>query len=478
MVDIYALRELQQSVEALRKAGRFHECISLGEHLLTNTSSVYDDESLFVVHHNLALASYYIGNIYQAFSHIIQYDELCSKKGNERHKMKANMLNFYLYDFLENYEQAKVVVKEAIHIADEIGDVQYASEAYTQLAHILNTEEHYSEAEHYAKIGLKYAKLLPVKEQLFFKYNAYYELINAYVGVEKFEYAKFYIQDLIDHDFQQLNIREQVRAYKAIGHYYYAEKDIDNSYESYMCAKERATQYGDLYLLKSINEELLLISEQRGDFRACYYIQKDYIEILNELNKKDLTQVALQLDTKRSFAEVEKRAATDPLTGIFNRLHLEKTATEWLWQSSQLQENVTCIVFDVDHFKMVNDCYGHLIGDAVLKSIAEACQQVLNQHKTLIARYGGDEFVLLLYNFSQQDALKMAEQLLHVIRTLTFETDNEMISITTSMGIADNRFGEITTFAQLFKEADDYLYKAKENGRNQIAAAFSQLPTI
>lgn len=133
------------------------------------------------------------------------------------------------------------------------------------------------------------------------------------------------------------------------------------------------------------------------------------------------------------------------------------------------RECIACIVFDIDNFKGINDRYGHLIGDEVIKKISIACSGIIRD-EDLIARYGGDEFVIILRGSSLEDGKEIAERVRNELRMLNTIIDGRSIPIKASIGVADNLNGEITSFSDLFQLADINLYKAKENGKDQIYA--------
>lgn len=125
---------------------------------------------------------------------------------------------------------------------------------------------------------------------------------------------------------------------------------------------------------------------------------------------------------------------------------------------------------DVDHFKKVNDEWGHPAGDMILKNIA----QIFTRNKResdLFARYGGEEFVFLLPEMSKADAIKSAERLRKAVESYKFSIDDKMIPITISLGVSSYRGKDIPTIETMIAAADKALYFAKEHGRNQVASA-------
>jgi len=171
----------------------------------------------------------------------------------------------------------------------------------------------------------------------------------------------------------------------------------------------------------------------------------------------------------REHLEVQRqKALIDPLTGLPNRAawseRLDHEVNAWHQQGNSL----SLAMLDLDHFKRINDGYGHLAGDKVLKIIANVLRKRLRS-SDFIARFGGEEFVLLMPNSSLTDALAAGEVLRAAIEACPFHFKGEPVTITVSMGVAQFLPGERSDLA--LKRADAALYRAKAAGRNQVQAA-------
>ena len=171
----------------------------------------------------------------------------------------------------------------------------------------------------------------------------------------------------------------------------------------------------------------------------------------------------------REHLEVQRqKALIDPLTGLPNRAawseRLEHEVNAW----HQRGNSLSLAMLDLDHFKRINDGYGHLAGDKVLKIIATVLRKRLRPND-FIARFGGEEFVLLMPNSSLADALAVGETLRAAIEACPFHFKGEPVTITVSMGMAQFQPGERSDLA--LKRADEALYRAKAAGRNQVQAA-------
>ena len=171
---------------------------------------------------------------------------------------------------------------------------------------------------------------------------------------------------------------------------------------------------------------------------------------------------------KRTMDELEEKSSRDPLTKLYNRGYLFETGERWFDRYRRSGDAFGAILFDIDHFKRVNDTYGHPFGDYVLKEMARICSAELREADVL-GRYGGEEFCLLLPNTSREGALAKAEYLRKRIAGHTFRSGDVRMSITASFGVVscDSRLQD-EEFTGLIKRADDNLYRAKESGRNCV----------
>lgn len=158
---------------------------------------------------------------------------------------------------------------------------------------------------------------------------------------------------------------------------------------------------------------------------------------------------------------LEKQNRTDPLTDIYNRTYFNEKLAEEIDIANRYKSSLCVVIFDIDHFKYVNDNFGHLAGDAVLKDFAGLVQQNIRRTDTF-ARWGGEEFIILAPGITTDNALTLAEKLRQIIEQHTFSVDRK---ITASFGISGyitDEDGETT-----LQRADDALYSAKQNGRNR-----------
>lgn len=161
------------------------------------------------------------------------------------------------------------------------------------------------------------------------------------------------------------------------------------------------------------------------------------------------------------------QATIDPLTAIYNRRVFDELAQNEVSRARREDRPLSIVLIDVDHFKQVNDQYGHQVGDKLLKEFSARLKGCLRQYD-ILARYGGEEFVLLLPDTNAETAILIAEKLRFSIFTPIFNFGNEhMIDVTASFGVATHK-GEHINWQQLMSLADQALYHAKDSGRNCV----------
>lgn len=177
------------------------------------------------------------------------------------------------------------------------------------------------------------------------------------------------------------------------------------------------------------------------------------------------SHMAVSLANARMVCRLEEQATTDGLTGLLNKRALLDTAEKKLQAARRFGRRVSVLVADIDHFKRVNDTYGHDVGDVVIKELADIHDR--NRRNTdSVARFGGEEFVTICEETDSEGALLLAERIRNELSGTKFHANGETLSCTCSVGIATfPEAGE--TWNELFKAADTALYESKHNGRDQ-----------
>lgn len=200
-------------------------------------------------------------------------------------------------------------------------------------------------------------------------------------------------------------------------------------------------------------------------FRKRHVFTKE--EILN--GEQVSSQVALAVAKARLYTQVQRMSITDELTGLYNRRGIFEKGREVLNYAQANAAPLSLIWLDIDHFKQVNDVYGHHIGDQVVRGIADRCRKSMRE-RDLVGRYGGeggDELIILLPDTEIKEARQVAERLRQLIAEEPVITEQACISVTVSLGIAQMAQQNMD-FDALLHMADSAMYSAKSSGRNRI----------
>lgn len=186
-----------------------------------------------------------------------------------------------------------------------------------------------------------------------------------------------------------------------------------------------------------------------------------------DLLTKVSTQLGLVIDRILLNEETKAMATTDPLTGLYNRSVFKKELTKEIMKASRFGVPLSLLVADLDHFKNINDTYGHLAGDETLRQIAVMIGESIRK-VDIACRYGGEEFTIILPMTDAQDALAIAERLRQNVEQSKIRFENLSIQITISIGVAVYQGESADDF---FKKADEAAYQSKTRGRNRVSIA-------
>lgn len=202
-----------------------------------------------------------------------------------------------------------------------------------------------------------------------------------------------------------------------------------------------------------------------GVMTIAYGAPRDFSQ--NELRVLKLlaAQAAIAIENARLYSQVQQLAVTDSLVDLYNRRGLLEMGERELNRARRLERPLSAILFDIDHFKQVNDTYGHAVGDLILKAVAERCYQHIRL-VDILARYGGEEFVVLLPDTDLAAARRIAERLREATEQMVTTVDGITITVTLSLGVAELT-PDIIDLAALIERADQAQYRAKQAGRNR-----------
>lgn len=186
----------------------------------------------------------------------------------------------------------------------------------------------------------------------------------------------------------------------------------------------------------------------------------------------DVTQAAMiSYEREAALAALSESSRRDGLTGVFNRHHLEERLSEAFDQWTRSDDDFSLLMIDLDHFKQINDEFGHLVGDAVLRIAAGRIGELLPQ-AAIFGRYGGEEFAVVLPSTLLDEAMSIAEDICRAVTLAPVQCGDSTVNISVSIGAAQTT-PAIKQYEMLIKQADGALYLAKSRGRNRAISSLS-----
>lgn len=212
---------------------------------------------------------------------------------------------------------------------------------------------------------------------------------------------------------------------------------------------------------------LLVATEKIGLLRLIRFSREVFNDYQSRVLAMISTSLSLAIRNAEIHQEVQELASKDELTSLLNRRAFLNVVDREFKRTARYETSLALILIDIDNFKEINDGYGHLVGDQVLREVSQLIIKSVRDVDT-VARYGGDELVVVLPKTNLQEAMIAAQRIRKRIRTAIFNCGDQPARVTISMGIAQCPASLIKTPEDLFRLADQALYAAKKKGRNRI----------
>ena len=255
------------------------------------------------------------------------------------------------------------------------------------------------------------------------------------------------------------------------------EQDLSASVEFALFKEEDRALANALAMVEQLDEVSHGVKSLSSAYRRAVAEQKRLVRVSDRV-QAELREVNSRLEkeieqNERLMEELRLAATTDFLTGAVSRRHFVELGRQELRRCALGGKAFSAIVVDIDHFKTVNDRFGHAAGDAALVAFVEAVKRELRSG-AVIGRLGGEEFSLFLEGAAVQDAAPVVERLRAAIERLRIDVEDQQVTITASFGIADLRETDLECpdpLEKLLQRADEALYRAKSTGRNRVEVA-------
>lgn len=247
---------------------------------------------------------------------------------------------------------------------------------------------------------------------------------------------------------------------------------------AYLCYSKRAILIFALSIVVPLLSNLLIRGENLFNwyallmltfFSASYFSAMKLNGLVDESLKFKFENIALSENLQNANIELQKLSDTDPLTGVLNRRAFERSFALDLRKVRRNKRPLTLLIIDIDHFKKINDTWGHVVGDEVIRVVAQSIVVSLLRPGDTLARFGGEEFVVSMPDTGLGGATQVAERIRKHIQSIDFSMvlDENTTQLTVSVGVHCQLIDDATTAEDMLVKADKALYQAKNNGRNQ-----------
>ena len=453
---------LLKEVETLMVKLQLEECLQKLQVLMNDYELLGEYDLLLKCHVYSAICQYNLGNVKMAFSIVNNYEQLCTEYNRPINKVDYYPLLGLQYMYKKDFEKAihyyelaatsalkeqqyRLFVtskKHVTHVATLIGDYRLALQAVEEAKEILPLLD---------EDDINQIEILIVQIKLFLEMD---ETENAYACILHAEQHPLLKIDDVSYSLyceNYANYLFKVKDY--LGAYEYANKGL-----SLLQGTAQFVSEHDLY------ELLIKICTYIEDKTYLINVYERYVESLKQTRDQSFSSELV----KRDFEDLKKLTEIDNLTGVYNRKYLIERTSEWLNVAPMNKESIICGVFDVDHFKQINDCFGHLTGDQLLKELSAKCNELLSPESMFLARYGGDEFVIIHRCVDVVEGLSKIRTIYDQLNELIIDLNGQKFDLSISMGISYSDLGEFVLFEQLFEKADEALYRSKQDGRKLL----------
>lgn len=366
------------------------------------------------------------------------------------------------------YESAVDSLLEMVPLAEQLDHINLLIEISNNLCHSYLSLGDYDSALQYAEQSVKYLN----KHKRMYRFpspmtlSVQTNLANIYLHYNRLDEVEELIRVMSETNKKKQNRRQQINLKIIIAKYFAKKGEFTVAMKMLEKLQKKLIDTEDLALLKEVQKSLVQYSKEMNNPQLIIHKQQMLLKTLLLQHNKNILQQVMHMEYTTRKTEVFDRTNRDALTNLYNRRYMEVQSQQIL-ESIPNERFVTYLVFDIDYFKHVNDQHGHIVGDEVLKIIANEIQFFLKETRAIFSRYGGDEFVVFLEAQSTEALVELTKRFHEFTRNLHFEVNHLLYPISISIGMSMKRKNEVDHLEALFHEADQALYESKNNGRNR-----------
>jgi diguanylate cyclase (GGDEF)-like protein len=462
----------------------------LGEHALalvdfleaqkfyeTSGAPIESEQNLF----NIAVAYRRLGEEAQARVYL---DKLLVL-GERRHDRSQQMASHMQLGFLDSEEGDQVAaekhLRKALALAQAVDSRWQGASIHLGLAQTANLQGRYAQAlTELAKAAPGFARMGDRSNRdmvLLQTAKAHAGLGQHTLAIAEFDQAEKLLQESGNLRYLAELLDARANSYQALGRLDRAVLDLRRLVKAHQALDRKA--HSDNATLMNYQFQAAQREQENRALAADRALKDQQLKSLERVRHWQrlalvlggvliMLLIWLAVRQFRRSRKLHRMAMTDPLTGIANRRRIEELARRALAHAGASGEPMCVLVLDVDHFKAVNDAFGHAVGDQVLVRVAQACKQALRRFD-LLGRFGGEEFLVVLPDTPLDVAMQIAERLRHKVESLPLGNLAPGLQVTASVGAAELD-ADADDLPELIRRADTAMYRAKDGGRNRIEA--------
>jgi len=444
-------------------------------------------------HNAVGLCNLHLSTYAEALDNLLKALHMAEDTSDLR--LKARVLNNLglLYLRMEEYPQALSYLEKSLKIAPETKNPAFEADLLENIGVAYLNLGQYSQSLTHCQKGIA---LFQETGNRYGEANALSSAGEIYAAMGHTVEAHSYYHKSLKISDQIEDVQGTAKAHLLIGSLHFKQGQQETALEHLQSALEYAEKSQDTSLISRIHLLLSRIYREMRDFEmSLMHFEKFHdvketvfnedmatkiksLEILHHVKETRQDSEIYRLrnvelsreieERKKAQSELERIVTLDPLTGLFNRRHFFELTLQELERSRRYNRPLSVIMLDIDHFKQVNDQFGHLVGDRVIVEVARRIQKALRRIDSA-CRYGGEEFAVLLPETTLLQAEMVASRLWNLVTRQPTVSGELVLKITVSVGVATYQHTDEITVDTLLDQADQAMYVAKQTGRNRVA---------